>query len=665
MAKHLLGRVIGMPSGFGIIESAEAKEEFTLVPEQMTQVLDGDKILFSIGSRRVKGRRVANLQRIVSRSRRTIFAHLYTKNTAKPFAVPYSPKIPREVGIDGGSGGKLIHKSLVEIKLTPPHNPKNFPDSHLRLPVKLRGRVVRTLAENDKSYETDIAIAEFSLRTEFPKSVVAEAKHIPERVPSTELGRSQRRDLTHLPFCTIDGSDAKDYDDAIYCKREGKGLIRGRGKKAAWRLWVAIADVSHYVTSGSELDSEAQKRTSSVYFPDRVLPMLPEKLSNGICSLNPKEERLVLVCEMQVDAAGKVSQHQFYEAVILSRQRLTYEQVASFLGEKLDKTAKKEGLGKIGHELHAPLKDFHSLAKVLLDAREKRYALNFKHLEEQRIEFDNAGHVHDIYYYKRNLAHLMIEEAMLLANVCAAKFLEKQRKDFCYRVHPSPEQEKFDDLRRSLAPYNIMLPHKVGTSKDYCRILEQVHKKEGAFVLEMMVLKSMQAALYSLRNLGHFGLNYQTYTHFTSPIRRYPDLLNHRAIKSALRRDKNFYPYKKDGLTSMARQCSDAEKNITKAGWQVLGALKCHYLLRNQRDSYEGTITYIAEHSFFVRLGDSPLEGRVLARKIKDDYYKYDYRTMSMRGSRRGKVLKVGDRVKVKVEMISPIERYIDLVLLG
>ena len=639
------GKVIGTPFGGVFIEEFNSRIEFTLSNDDVNKVLDGDIVTVKSTKMSARGKVVVSLVKINSRSRHSIMAR-YVKKNNEIFAVPYSARIPRQIHLTKPDK-KIPHDCIVEVKL--------LVKEELILPDMLEGEIVRVVGGNDNgNVEVDLAISEYNLNDEFPANVINQAQKIPDHVMSED--KDNRRSLLHLPFVTIDGSDARDYDDAVFCAEEDGG----------WRLWVAIADVSHYVTPASDIDKEAVARTSSVYFPNKVVPMLPENLSNGVCSLNPNVERLVLVCEMKIDRKGVVRESEFYSAVIYSRFRLIYEDVSNFINSGAT-TSTESGKEFISDEVKESLTSLHKLTEVLLEGRRKRNALDFRHLEEIRVNLDNHGKVTGMHQYQRGIAHLMIEEAMLVANVCAANYLAAQKAVFCYRVHPPPEQEKLNTLRLFFNYYNIKVPTNQVDSATYCKILDQINKYSEAGILEMVVLKSMQQALYRVSPGGHFGLNYDAYTHFTSPIRRYPDLLTHRAIKKALAKKeekKEHYNYSKKEIDDIAALCSTQERNINKAVWQVVDALKCRYLEKQPEKVHQGTIVYISERGFFVRLNDIPVEGMVVTRLLRDDYYKYDAGEQILQGVRKGKVYRMGNSVSVKVDRIRIEERKVDFTLI-
>ena len=508
--RRALGTVIGTRAGHGFVALKDEDAEWFLPFSEMNRVLDADLVRVRASKEQRRGKPVASVEAILERPRQFIIGR-YMRQDGRPIVIPDSDRIPRHVFlvkpypvVDLGD--------LVEVHL--------IPSKGLELPYHLRGRVTRVLgAANKAQLEIDLALAEFNLSHAFPRAVLAQIEDLPDEVDPNQ--HQDRRDLSALTFVTIDGEDARDYDDAVCCRREKRG----------WRLWVAIADVAHYVRPNSPLDAEAQVRTTSIYFPERVVPMLPPKLSNGLCSLNPHTPRLAMVCEMRINMEGTCKEVSIYRAVITSQARLTYEQAAVLVGEAKTALPQHKPSAAIMHSLQ----DLRALTNLLLKNRTKRAALDFRHLEEVRIHLTDDGEVEDISIYQRNFAHLMIEEAMLIANVEIAKFLARRRGlPFCYRIHAPPEKEKFDELRLFLNSYHIRIAGDKITPAVYQKILAKVQRFPEAAILEQTVLRSMQQACYARRNLHHFGLNYAHYTHFTSPIRRYPDLLVHRALERVL-----------------------------------------------------------------------------------------------------------------------------------
>ena len=547
--KDFEGLVSGDKFGHGFFAPDGMHEEWFIPSDEMSRVLDGDRVVaVPTGEQRRGKKKEARIVKILSRSRETIVGKYKFRN-GKPAVVPESEKVSRlmfpEKSVPGVHPGDLVSVRLVSKR-------------NLELSDPLRCRIEKVLGSAKKAQtETDIALAEFSLQCDFSKSALKAAEKLPDEVDPKF--HKDRKDLTSVPFVTIDGEDARDYDDAVYCRKDNNG----------WSLFVAIADVSHYVRPNDPLDRVAQERTSSVYFPDRVVPMLPEKLSNGLCSLVPKKPRLALVCEMQIDKNGQCREIEICPAVIISRARLTYDRVAEYLGYG-NTPAKKGTTLSEQPAICVSLRSLQGLTKLLLKTRKARSALEFHHLEQVRITLADNGEVRDLGVEKRNFASLMIEEAMLIANVAVAEFLSRQNMlPFCYRVLEEPEEENVDELRLFLRYYKIKIPFGKVTPEIYGKILEQVHSYPEAAVLERKILLSFRKACYARKNVGHFGLNYEKYTHFTSPIRRYPDLLVHRAIKSVLfakqaKQAPAEYPYMVTDIDRLAARCSEMERTVKR-----------------------------------------------------------------------------------------------------
>ena len=484
-----------------------------------------------------------------------------------------------------------------------------------------------------------------------------------------ESHKQGRIDSRHLPFVTIDGEDARDFDDAVYCESSDHG----------WTLYVAIADVSNYVHPHSALDKEAVVRGNSVYFPDFVIPMLPEVLSNGLCSLNPKVDRLCMVCEMQIDVNGVVTAYQFYESVMHSRARLTYTQVGKVI---LERDEKDSEIRNSLHEVVPHLDELHDLYGCLLNARRKRGAIEFES-NETRIIFDDQRKIESIIPTVRNDAHKLIEECMLAANVCAAKFLQKHELPCLYRVHETPKEEKLVLLQEFLKEFRFTLPtiDKV-TPKHYRDILLKIEGRPNAHVIQTVMLRSMNQAVYQGENLGHFGLAYDAYGHFTSPIRRYPDLLVHRAIRSVIRsqresahvkrhenakaiRSTDIYPYNDADISSMGEQFSSTERRADEATRDVVNWLKCEYLNEHVGDIFEGVVSSVVGFGLFIELNGMYVEGLVHITSLPGDYYHHEAAHHRLVGESTRLTFRLGDTVSVKVVRVSLDDRKIDFELVG
>jgi ribonuclease R len=471
-----------------------------------------------------------------------------------------------------------------------------------------------------------------------------ELKKIPDQVEAEEC-QGKRKDLRSLPFVTIDGVDAKDFDDAVYCEPREKG---------GWNLYVAIADVDYYVKKDTALDYEAYLRGNSVYFPSRVIPMLPEALSNGICSLKPHVDRLVMVCEMRIGHDGQLERSQFYEGVIYSHARLTYAEVARML--KYPK--------KYPHGLLKQCEDLYAVFKKLYRQRTLRGALNFESIET-RIIFDEQDKIREIVPIERNDAHKIIEECMLVANVASARFLHHHKMPILYRVHNGPTNDRLERLQDFLRGVGLRLTGGDSpTPKDYAKLLERLQGRKDANLIQTVLLRSLAQAIYTSNNTGHFGLAYEVYCHFTSPIRRYPDLLVHRAIRHVLSgKPAEKFGYSELQIDDFGLYCSKTERSADLATRDVVDWLKCHYMVDKVGKVYEGIIVDITSFGAFVELKSIYVQGLVHITALKNDYYSYDATHHRLVGQRSGKQYRLGDPIGVQVARVDVDERQIDFVL--
>jgi ribonuclease R len=494
------------------------------------------------------------------------------------------------------------------------------------------GRVAEVLGHHaDPGMEIEIAVRKFDLPHEFSKKALAQARSLSEEVQQQDIQGS--RDLRGLHFVTIDGETAKDFDDAVFARRESKG----------WRLWVAIADVSHYVRQGDALDRDARERGTSVYFPRRVIPMLPEKLSNGLCSLNPNVDRLAMACEMAITREGEVAGYEFYPAAIRSKARLTYTEVWNRLSS-----------GKAAENLAT----LYELFKALFAERNRRGAIDFDTLET-RMVFDTRGKIERIVPEPRNDAHRIIEECMLAANVCAGSFLAKRKQPVLYRVHDVPAADKVAALRDFLAELGLQLPGgEIPRPKDYARLLERIRKRPDFGLLQTILLRSLKQAQYSPGNVGHFGLAFDAYVHFTSPIRRYPDLVVHRAIKAALASKT----CSENDWEELGRHCSETERRADDASRDVENWLKCYYMRDHVGGTFSGSITGVTAFGLFVTLDDYFVDGLVHISELGRDYFQFDAARHLLLGERSGKRFRLADRMTVKLVRVDLETRKIDFV---
>jgi ribonuclease R len=487
---------------------------------------------------------------------------------------------------------------------------------------------------------------EHKISDAWPKTIDKELKKLPEEPDCTNLG--SRTDLRHLPFVTIDGEDAKDFDDAVYCE-----AIKTEGKKGGWKLYVAIADVSHYVKPDTALDQEAHVRGNSIYFPNRVIPMLPEKLSNGLCSLKPHVNRFCLVSEMVITADGQLSSYRFYEAVIFSAARLTYSKVALWLGG--DETT-------ADHKVLPYLKELYTLYKALLTQRNQRGALDIDTIET-KVAFNPEGHVTHVFSIQRNDAHRLIEECMLVANVAAAQFLTKAKAPAVYRIHDKPDPGKVTDLRSFLSLRGMSLSGGVGPhTAAFNHVLLHAKTHVDSTVIQTMVLRTMQQAIYSPQNIGHFGLAYETYTHFTSPIRRYSDLLVHRQLKAAINHSESIYTLK--ALEATCLHISQTERAADQASRDATQALKCLYLSHHLGSEFEVVVSGVTAFGIFATIQSWMIDGLIHVRTLRDDYYHFDVQSQTLTGERTGRVFQLGQVLKVLVAKADVDARRIDFELM-
>jgi ribonuclease R len=622
------GRVEGHPDGFGFVVPDDNTGDLFLSPKEMRKVLHGDRVLVRPGPLDRRGRREGAIVDVLQRANQRLVGRFF-KEHGVCFVSAEDKRISREVQISPeGQGGAAVG-SIVTVELL--SQPSEFGE-----PI---GRVVEVLGNYaDPGMEIEIALRKHQLPFVWPAAVEALAKKMPKRVRKTDL--LGREDIRDLPLVTIDGESAKDFDDAVYCEPVYAGAAEGKRKRvpAGYRLLVAIADVSHYVRPGDALDQEGKSRGNSVYFPRRVIPMLPEELSNGLCSLNPAVDRLCMVCDMAIDKKGKVERYRFYSAVMHSRARLTYTEVAAMLeAKRVDREERAE--------LLPHLENLHALFKVLHKARTSRGAIDFDTVETE-MEFDDRGKILRIRPAKRNDAHRLIEECMLAANVCASDFLNEHRHPTLYRVHAGPNPEKLEGLREFLAEFGLHLGGgDTPKAKDYAHLLEKVKERADAGLIQTVMLRSLMQAVYSPENLGHFGLAYDAYAHFTSPIRRYPDLLVHRAIKAVLAKQL----YDPGSWKELGVHCSQTERRADEASRDVSNWLKCYYMQDRVGDVFSSTITGVAGFGVFVTLTELFVEGLVHISELGSDYFHFDPPKHQLLGERTGQRYRLSDSLSVRL----------------
>ena len=630
-ASLIAGRIEGHSDGYGFLVPDDGGDDLFLDAKQMTKVLHRDRALARVVGVDRKGRREGSIVEVLERANSKVVGRVLIEHGIT-VVVPENRRINQDILVTPESKHKVKSGQVVMVEII------EQPNRHSQ-PI---GTIVEVLGNYaDPGMEIEIALRKNDLPFEFSPKVAAETKALPDKVKKTEW--AGRKDIRDLPLVTIDGETAKDFDDAVFAEKDGRG----------WRLVVAIADVSHYVRPGMALDREAMDRGNSVYFPRRVIPMLPEKLSNGLCSLNPDVDRLAMVCDMSIGSTGKIKTYTFYPAVFRSRARLTYNQVWSWL----DGGAQPDN--EVHLELQPQLQALYSLFKVLLKARHKRGAIDFETIETMML-FNDQGKIENIVPVQRNDAHRLIEECMLAANVCASAFLEKHKQPCLYRIHEGPTPEKLEALRSFLREFGLGLPGGENpTAKDYGALLEKIKPRPDAQLLQTVMLRSLRQAMYSPDNVGHFGLSYEHYTHFTSPIRRYPDLLVHRSIKAVLEGTR-YTPGKWDEI---GMHCSMTERRADEATRDVNNWLKCYYMQDRVGEEFDGAIAAVVPFGIFVALDSVYVEGLVHVSELGEDYFQFDNVKHQMLGERSGKRFRLGDRVRVRVVRADLETGRIDFVL--
>ncbi|MGA7816914.1 ribonuclease R, partial [Caballeronia sp.] len=667
-SNFVAGRVQGHRDGFGFLVRDDGQDDLFLPNGEMQKVMHNDRVLARIVGYDRRGRPEGHIVEVTDRANKRIIGRLINENGAL-ILVPEDKRIGHDILITQNPKKAKVGQ-VVSVDLT------DFPSRHSQ-PL---GRVAEVIGDiDDPGMEIEIAVRKYGVPHEFSDRALEQASKLPDEVRPVDI--RHRVDLRDVPLVTIDGEDARDFDDAVYCEP----MTVGRG--TGFRMLVAIADVSHYVRPNEALDVDALDRSTSVYFPRRVIPMLPEKLSNGLCSLNPQVDRCVLVCDMVITARGEIKAYQFYPAVMHSAARLTYTEVASVLTNTKGPEAAKRA------ELLPQLQNLYGVYKSLHAARQKRGAIDFD-TTETYIVCNALGKIEQIVPRHRNDAHRLIEECMLAANVCAADFLKRHKHAGLYRVHAGPTPEKLENLRAFLRGVGLALgggekPH----ASDYAALMAQVRDRPDAQMLQSMVLRSMQQAVYSPENIGHFGLAYEAYAHFTSPIRRYPDLLTHRAIYAILQ-GKKYQPEVghditlSTGLTKAARamqksddesrsrqrnsvaiweelglHCSSNERRADEASRDVEAWLKCYFMRDKLGEEYGGMVNGVTTFGIFVQLDSLFIEGLVHITELGADYFQYDEVKNELRGERTGIRYRMSDRVRVQVSRVDLDSRKIDFRL--
>nr|WP_259371310.1 ribonuclease R [Caldimonas caldifontis] len=649
------GTVIGHRDGHGFVRRDDGQADIYLSPQEMRAVLHRDRIRVRVVRLDRKGRPEGRVLEIIERKKSPIIGRLLHEGGVWLVA-PEDKRYGQDILIPKNATAKAQAGQVVAVELTEP-------PSMYSQPV---GRVTEVLGEiDDPGMEIEIAVRKYEVPHQFSPETLAQAAKLPDKIRAVD--RKHRIDLTDVPLVTIDGEDARDFDDAVYCEPARVG--RGKG----WRLVVAIADVSHYVKPGEALDADAYERATSVYFPRRVIPMLPEKLSNGLCSLNPEEDRLAMVCDMLITAKGEIHAYQFFPAVICSHARFTYTEVAAIL-------ANTRGPEAVRRKALVPhLLNLHEVYRALLRERAERGAVDFETVETQ-IVCDDNGRIEKIVPRVRTEAHRLIEEAMLAANVCSADFIARANHAALFRVHEGPTPEKRTILQNYLRALGLGMtigddPH----PREFQAIAQATKDRPDAAQIHSMLLRSMQQAVYTPVNSGHFGLAYEAYTHFTSPIRRYPDLLVHRVIKALLLGQR----YRLSGLleepassrrgaarkipaVEMAQweaagiHCSSCERRADEASRDVEAWLKCRFMRDHLGEEYAGTVSAVTSFGLFVQLDALYVEGLVHITELGGEYYRFDEVRQELRGERTGTRYAVGARVRVQVIRVDLDGRKID-----
>ncbi|BDX05064.1 ribonuclease R [Planctobacterium marinum] len=638
---HVTGSVIGHRDGFGFLKRDDGERDLYISGGQMQFLLHGDKVAAVAGKKDSKGRIEARNIEIVEPRDEPIVGRFFMESGVG-IVIPDDSRLRFELIIppERVNGAKQGHVVVAEMTQRP------------RKRVSPIGRIIEVLGEHmAPGMEIEMALRNFDIPHAWPLKVTNEISGLGEEV--NEAAKKGRIDLRQLPLVTIDGEDARDFDDAVFCEPQEDG---------GWQLWVAIADVSYYVRPKKALDDEAQNRGTSVYFPEQVVPMLPEVLSNGLCSLNPNVDRLCMVCEMSISPSGKLQGYQFYEAVMNSHARLTYNKVWAIL----------EGEPELYKRYfdHVPhLQNLYKLYKALKKSRAERGAIEFE-TQETKFVFNAERKIDHIVPVVRNDAHKIIEECMIMANVAAADMLQSNKAEGLYRIHEEPSEERLKSFLSYLSEVGIShgLTGKA-TPKQFCDVVKKIQGRPDQELIQTMLLRSMQQAIYDPDNVGHFGLALEAYAHFTSPIRRYPDLVVHRAIKAILdkqaqRKSKTGgYAYNEDEVGMLGEHCSMTERRADDATRDVSDWLKCEFMQAHVGDSFEGVIASVTNFGFFVRLSEFHIDGLVHITTLTNDYYQYDETRQYLIGESGGTIFRLGDQVEVKVIAVNLDERKIDFVL--
>ncbi len=627
------GRISAHPDGFGFLIADDGDSDVYLGAREMRTVLHGDRVVVAVTGLDRRGRREGRIVDIVERANTTLVGRVAIEHGVI-LVSPDNKRLTQDLVVTQDGQGGARHGDIVVAEITEQPTRRHPPV----------GQIVEVLGEHmDAGMEIDVALRSRDIPSEWPDAVNEEMVGFADVVD--EADKTGRKDVRRLPLVTIDGADARDFDDAVYCEPMEKG----------WRLLVAIADVAHYVVPGTALDDEAISRGTSVYFPGRVVPMLPEAISNGLCSINPDVDRLCMLCEMTLDAKGSLKKARFFNGLMRSHARLTYDEVNEMLTERKSPLRKHHAL------IFPHLVNLHKLYGLLAKARRKRGAIEFDSTET-RIVFDDNRKISELVPVVRNDAHRLIEECMILANIAAAAFMEKHEIPALYRVHHGPKADRLEDLRGFLALHGLELGGGENPSAlDYAALARTIEARQDRSVIQTVMLRSMQQAVYQPRNEGHFGLALSHYAHFTSPIRRYPDLLVHRAIKHVLTREGvDRYRYTRERMQSLGESCSMTERRAEEASRDVVSWLKCEYMQDHIGSEFDGVVAAVTSFGLFVELTDFHVEGLIHITNLARDYYRFEKEAQRLVGERSGRVFRLGDAIRVRVDGVNLEERKID-----
>jgi len=626
---HLVrGSVISHRDGYGFVLAEDGGKDIFLNVSQMKQLFPDDHVLVRLTNTK-RSKREGVVVNILER-RTSIIIGFYKNKTLIPTNKNITQTIKIVENTKLAKDGELIEAKIIK-----------YPTKHKSAEAK----IIESLGSHmDPEMEITISCKNHGIPTAWPKEIEHEIKQLKTIAKKNNVDIA-RKDLRKLNFITIDGSDAKDFDDAVYCKKV----------KTNWKLYVAIADVSHFVKPESIIDMEAYLRGNSVYFPNRVIPMLPEILSNHICSLKQNVDRKTMVCEITINPKGRLLRYEFYESTIKSKARLTYSEVSKAL---------KKGYLKNNSAIMKNILDLEKLFNILFEARKKRGAIEFE-TSESKILFDKNKKIKQIKEEKRTKAHRIIEECMLAANVCAARFLLKHKIPALFRVHSHPNEKSIENLNKYLKNIGYSIPNTTDPKpKDFTSLIEQTKNRKDSHIIQTIILKSMHPALYDAENVGHFGLAYEAYGHFTSPIRRYPDLLTHRAIRHIIYggKPKNYF-YNNRQIHQIGDHCSMTERRADNAVYESIEWLKCEFMQDKLGEKYNGIVTNVTRAGLFIELGKIYIEGFLPINSLPKDQYKFDQISYKLIGKRSNKKYSIGDKIKIVIASVNLYERKITLSL--